>query len=156
MRDFRPGLSRMELGGNGVPLGSRLGMSEGINMCCQVSTPLSHSHFDLLVDLIHLAASQLCVLFAVDPPFDTRCVEMQNVGSAVRRGASTTIYQSLGLGGSSYRGIKTPTAIPPFDLYKQQIKTAQSTPRNAHSPVSQRVVTYLRETTRQLLADLQA
>jgi hypothetical protein len=54
------------------------------------------------------------------------------------------------------RGIKTPTAIPPFDLYKQRRQTAQSTPRNAHSPVPQRVVRYLGETTRHLLADLQA
>jgi hypothetical protein len=52
------------------------------------------------------------------------------------------------------RGVKTPTAIPPFDLYKQRRQTAHSTPRNAHSPVPQRVVTYLVETTRHLLADL--
>jgi hypothetical protein len=54
------------------------------------------------------------------------------------------------------RGIKTPTAIPPFDLYKQRRQTAQSTPRNVHSTVPERVVTYLGDTTQQLLADLQA
>jgi hypothetical protein len=54
------------------------------------------------------------------------------------------------------RGIKTPTAIPPFYLYKQRRQTSQMTQRNAHSPVPQQVVTYLGETTRHLLADLQA
>jgi hypothetical protein len=53
-------------------------------------------------------------------------------------------------------GIKTPTAIPPFDLYKQRRQTAQPTPCNVHSPVPERVVTFLGDTTRQLLADLQA
>jgi hypothetical protein len=53
------------------------------------------------------------------------------------------------------RGIKTPTVIPPFDVYKQQRHTTYSTPRNVHLPVPQRVVTYLGYTTRQLLADLQ-
>jgi hypothetical protein len=53
------------------------------------------------------------------------------------------------------RGVKTPTSIPSFDLYKQRRQTSQSTPHNAHSPVPQRVVTYLGETTRHLLADLQ-
>jgi hypothetical protein len=54
------------------------------------------------------------------------------------------------------RGIKTPTATPLFDLYKQRRQTAQSPPRNVHSTVPERVVTYLGDTTRQLLADLQA
>jgi hypothetical protein len=35
------------------------------------------------------------------------------------------------------RGVKTPTSIPPFDLYKQRRQTAQSTSHNAHSPVPQ-------------------
>jgi hypothetical protein len=54
------------------------------------------------------------------------------------------------------RVIKTPTAIPPFDLYRQRRQTAQSPPRNIHSKVPERVVAYLGDTTRQLLADLQA
>jgi hypothetical protein len=53
-------------------------------------------------------------------------------------------------------GIKTPTASPHFDLYKQQRQTTQSPPRNVHSTVPERVVTYLGDTTRQLLQDLQA
>jgi hypothetical protein len=53
-------------------------------------------------------------------------------------------------------GIKTPTAIPPFDLYKQWRQTAPLTPRNVQSPVPQQVVTYLGETTRHVLANLQA
>jgi hypothetical protein len=53
-------------------------------------------------------------------------------------------------------GIKTPTASPPFDPCKQRRQTTQSPPRNVHSTVPERVGTYLGDTTRQLLEDLQA
>jgi hypothetical protein len=54
------------------------------------------------------------------------------------------------------RDVKTPTTIPPFDLYKQQRQTTRLTRDNTSSPVPQRVVMYLGDTTRHLLADLQA
>jgi hypothetical protein len=52
--------------------------------------------------------------------------------------------------------IKTPTSTPPFDLYRQQRQKARPTPNKTSSPVPQRVVTYMGDTTRHLLADLQA
>jgi hypothetical protein len=53
-------------------------------------------------------------------------------------------------------GIKTPTASPHFDLYKQRRQTTPSPQRKIHSAVPERVVTYLGDTTRQLLKDLRA
>jgi hypothetical protein len=52
--------------------------------------------------------------------------------------------------------IKTPTASPHFDLYKQRRQTTPSPQRKIHSAVPERVVTYMGDTTRQLLEDLQA
>jgi hypothetical protein len=52
--------------------------------------------------------------------------------------------------------IKTPTASPHFDLYKQRRQTTPSPQRKIHSAVPERVVTYLGDTTRQLLGDLRA
>jgi hypothetical protein len=52
--------------------------------------------------------------------------------------------------------IKTPTTIPPFDLYKQQKQTIRPTPNKTRRPVPQRVVEYLGDTTRHIIADLQA
>jgi hypothetical protein len=53
-------------------------------------------------------------------------------------------------------GIKTPTASPHFDLYKQRRQTTPSPQRKIHSAVPERVVTYLGDTTQQLLEDLRA
>jgi hypothetical protein len=52
--------------------------------------------------------------------------------------------------------IKTPTTAPTFDLYKQQKQTLCPTPNKTRPPVQQRVVEYLDDTIRHLLADLQA
>jgi hypothetical protein len=52
--------------------------------------------------------------------------------------------------------IKTPTTIPPFDLYKKQKQTLRPTPNKTRPPVPQGVVEYLGDTTIYLLADLQA
>jgi hypothetical protein len=53
-------------------------------------------------------------------------------------------------------GMKTPTARPQFDLYKQRRQTTPSPQRKIHSAVPERVVTYLGDTTQQLLDDLRA
>jgi hypothetical protein len=52
--------------------------------------------------------------------------------------------------------IKTPTASPHFDIYKQRRQTTPSPQCKIHSAVPERVVTYLGDTTRQLLQDLRA
>jgi hypothetical protein len=53
-------------------------------------------------------------------------------------------------------GIKTPTASPQCDLYKQRRQTTPSPQRKIHSAVPERVVTYLGDTTRKLLEYLRA
>jgi hypothetical protein len=52
--------------------------------------------------------------------------------------------------------IKTPRTIPAFDLYQKQKQNLRHTHKNTAPPVPQRVVDYLGENTRHLLADLQA
>jgi hypothetical protein len=52
--------------------------------------------------------------------------------------------------------IKTPATILHFYLYKQQKQTIRPTPNKTRPPVPQRIVEYLGDTTRHLLADLQA
>jgi hypothetical protein len=113
------------------------------------SIPHAEAHFSI-PSLLMQPHSPPPRVEALDPRVEAPAPRVDRAA----KGAATPV--TINLQRMLDRGVKTPTAIPPFDLYKQRRQTAQSTPHNAHSPVPQRVVTYLGETTRHLLADLQA